>query len=87
MEPAALAVGLFLILGGGIGCIPLVLLFVDYRKRGQIHKPLIYLAAFGLTFAVLLPFLLETMGLWLALVAPFVILGAVLASGIKHPRT
>ena len=66
MEPAALAIGLFVILGGGIGCIPLVLLFVDYRKRGEIHKPFIYLAAFGLTFAVLLPFLLTAFGLWLA---------------------
>lgn len=87
MEPAALAIGLFLVLGGGIGCIPLVLLFVDYRKRGEIHKPFIYLAAFGFTFTVLLPFLLKAFGLWLALIAPFAILAVVLASGIKRPRT
>ena len=69
-----------LLLGGGIGCIPLALLFVDYRRRGEIHKPFLYIAAFGLTFTVLLPFLLKSLGIWIALAAPIVLFAMVLAT-------
>jgi len=75
------------VIGAVLGLLPFILLFVDCRKRGQIHKPFIYLAVFGLTFAVMLPFLLKAFGLWLALIAPFAILGVVRASGIRRPRT
>ena len=75
------------VIGSVLGSMPLILPFVDYRKRGQLHKPLIHLAVFGLTFAGLLPYRLEASGLWLALIAPFVILGVVLPSRIRHPRT
>ncbi len=54
--------------------LPFILLFVDYRKRGEIHKPLVYLAVFGITMAVVLPFLLDLFGIWLALIAPFAVL-------------
>ncbi|MBK8226717.1 MAG: hypothetical protein IPK70_06025 [Flavobacteriales bacterium] len=69
-----------LLLGGGIGCIPLLLLFVDYRKRGQIHKPFLYIAAFGLTFTMVLPFLLKSLGIWIALAAPIVLFIMVLVT-------
>ena len=69
-----------LLLGGGIGCIPLALLFVDYRRRGEIHKPFLYIAAFGLTFTVLLPFLLKSLGIWIAPAAPIVLFAMVLAT-------
>ena len=69
-----------LLLGGGIGCIPLALLFVDYRRRGEIHKPFLYIAAFGLTFTVLPPFLLKSLGIWIALAAPIVLFAMVLAT-------
>ena len=80
MEPAALSMVFVLLLGGGIGCIPLALLFVDYRRRGEIHKPFLYIAAFGLTFTVLLPFLLKSLGIWIALAAPIVLFAMVLAT-------
>lgn len=69
-----------LLLGGGIGCIPLALLFVDNRRRGEIDKPFLYIAAFGLTFTVLLPFLLKSLGIWIALAAPIVLFAMVLAT-------
>jgi hypothetical protein len=72
MLSVAAALGFFLVLGGGIGCIPLVLLFVDYRR--QPHKPVAYLAAFAISLTVLLPLLLRTAGLWLALAAPAAVL-------------
>ena len=65
------------LIGGVIGALPLILLFIDYRKRKEIHIPFIYLAVFGFTIAML-PFLLKVFGLWLALMAPldlFVVLG------------
>ena len=80
MEPAALSRVFVLLLGGGIGCIPLALLFVDYRRRGEIHKPFLYIAAFGLTFTVLLPFLLKSLGIYIALAAPIVLFAMVLAT-------
>jgi hypothetical protein len=80
MEPVALSMVFVLLVGGGIGCIPLLLLFVDYRKRGQIHKPFLYIAAFGLTFTVLLPFMLKSLGIWIALAAPIVLFTLVLAT-------
>ncbi|MBK9149061.1 MAG: hypothetical protein IPM12_14745 [Flavobacteriales bacterium] len=69
-----------LLLGGGIGCIPLALLFVDYRRRGEIHKPFLYIAAFGLTFTVLLPFMLKSLGIWIALAAPIALFVLVLVA-------
>lgn len=85
MEPVAWAMGFILVLGGGIGCVPIALLFVDYRKRGELHKPFIWLAAFGITFAVLLPTLLRWLGIWIALVAPFALLAAVFAARRRVP--
>lgn len=57
-------------LAGFSGILPLALLFWEYRRRKHIHKPLIYLAVFILSIAVLLPLLLHIFGLWLALMAP-----------------
>lgn len=56
---------------------PIILLFIDYRKRKEIHKPFIYLAVFGFTIAIVLPFLLKSFGIWLALMAPFAVMGYV----------
>lgn len=69
-----------LLFGMGIGAIPLLLLFLDYRKRREIHKPLIYLAAFGFTFAVLLPFMLKTLGIWIVLAVPLALFIMVFAT-------
>lgn len=86
MEPVALSMAFVLLLGGGIGCIPLALLFVDYRRRGEIHKPFLYIAAFGLTFTMVLPFLLKSLGIWIALVAPIALFVLVLvARGRTRP--
>jgi len=84
MYSPELAILLYLLLGGGIGCIPILLLFVDYRRRHQIHLPFIWLAAFGLTFAVALPVLLAQFGLWLALIAPGALFAAVFLSSKRR---
>ena len=78
MGNAGPLMGIVLVVGGIIGLLPIIMLFIDYRKRGQIHKPFIYLAVFGLTTAVLLPALLHLFGIWLALIAPFAVMGYVL---------
>lgn len=87
MVGSGLAMGVVALVGGILGLLPFILLFVDYRKRREIHKPLVYLAVFGFTLAVLLPFLLDLFGIWLALIAPFAVMGyALLArSGPKKP--
>lgn len=78
MNEVSLVVSLFLAGGGVLGCAPLLLLFIDYRKRREIHKPFIYLAVFGFTIAFALPLLLKAFGLWLALITPFAVMGYVL---------
>lgn len=85
MDASGLAIGIVVLVGGVLGLLPFVLLFVDYRKRGQLHIPLVYVAVFGITMALLLPFLLDLFGIWLALIAPFVVLGyALLARSPKR---
>lgn len=59
------------------GLIPLFLLFVDYRKRKQIHKPFIYLVIFVASWILLATVLLDALGIWLALIAPFAVFGYV----------
>ena len=80
MDGPALGFVAALLFGWGIGAIPLLLLFLDYRKRREIHKPFIYLAVFGFAFAVLLPLLLNWLGIWIALVVPFALFAMVLLS-------
>ncbi|HRD53844.1 MAG TPA: hypothetical protein PKY96_14475 [Flavobacteriales bacterium] len=80
MDGPALGLVAVLLLGSGIGAIPLVLLFLDYRKRHQIHKPLIFLAAFGFTFAVLLPFMLKSLGIWIVLAVPLALFAMVITT-------
>lgn len=76
-----------MLVGGVIGLLPLVLLFSDYRRRHEIHKPFIYIAVFGFSVAVVLPFLLHAFGLWLALMAPVAVLGyALLARSAQRNR-
>lgn len=41
--------------GTGLGLLPFILLFADYRKHREIHKPIVHLAAFGFTIAVVMP--------------------------------
>lgn len=80
MEPVdriEVIVGVALGVGGLIGCIPLILLFIDYRRRKEVHKPIIYLAVFGFTIAIALPLLLKTFGTWLALMTPFALIAYV----------
>ena len=85
MNGSGLAMGVVGLVGGLLGLLPFILLFVDYRKRGEIHKPFVYLAVFGVTIGVLLPFLLDLLGLWLALIAPFAVMGyALLARSPKR---
>ncbi|MBP7408430.1 MAG: hypothetical protein KA941_06685 [Flavobacteriales bacterium] len=74
MDGSGPARGIVGLVGGVLGLLPFILLFVDYRKRGEIHKPLVYLAVFGITMAVVLPFLLGLFGIWLALIAPCAVL-------------
>lgn len=59
------------------GLIPLLLLFVDYRKRKQIHKPFIYVLVFFASWILLAKVLLDALGIWLALIAPFAVFGYV----------
>lgn len=59
------------------GMFPLVLLFVDHRKRRQIHKPFIYLVVFFASWILLATVLLDALGVWLALIAPFAVFGYV----------
>lgn len=68
---------IILILFFGAGMIPLVLLFVDYRKRKQIHKPLIYVLVFIASWVLLAKVLLDALHIWLALIAPFAVFGYV----------
>ncbi len=86
MGSAGPLVGIVTVVGGIIGLLPIILLFIDYRKRKQIHKPFIFLAVFGFTTAVLLPFLLKVFGLWLALLAPFAVMGYVGIVALNKPR-
>ena len=51
MDGSSPARGIVGLVGGVLGLLPFILLFVDYRKRGEIHKPLVYLAVFGITIA------------------------------------
>lgn len=76
-----------MLVGGAIGLLPLILLFIDYRRRNEIHKPFIYLAAFGFSVAIVLPLLLHAFGIWLALIAPFAVMGyALLMSSAQRKR-
>ena len=75
MGSAGPLMSIVMLLAGVIGLLPLILLFIDYRRRHEIHKPFIYLAAFGFSVAVVLPFLLHAFGLWLALMAPLAVMG------------
>lgn len=59
------------------GSIPLFLLFVDYRKRKQIHKPFIYVLVFIASWVLLAKVLLDALHIWLALIAPFAVFGYV----------
>lgn len=59
----------------GATLVPLVLLFVDYRKRKQIHKPLIYVLVFIASWVLLAKVLLDALHIWLALIAPFAVFG------------
>jgi hypothetical protein len=68
---------IILILFFGAGMIPLVLLFVDFRKRKQIHKPLIYVLVFIASWILLAKMLLDALHIWLALIAPFAVFGYV----------
>lgn len=74
MEGLGIVLAMYVGIGTLIGCIPLALLFVDYRRKREIHKPLIFLVAFIFTFVVLLPSLMRAFGLWLALIAPVVVM-------------
>ncbi len=80
------SLGLSVVIGVAalLGAAPMFLLFVDYRKRKEIHKPFIYLAVFGFTIAFVLPFLLKAFGIWLALLAPVVVLAYALLA--RRPK-
>ena len=86
-HPETTILGLVGGLGALSGLLPLVLLFIDYRKRGQIHKPLIYLAVFAFSIAIALPLLLKMFGIWLALIAPFAVMIYVLLARRWHANT
>ena len=68
------------LIGTALGLLPFILLFVDYRKRREIHKPLIYLAAFSFTIAVLLPIVLKSLGIWIVLAVPLALFIMVVAT-------
>jgi len=70
------------------GMLPLALLFVDYRKRRQIHKPFIYLLVFFASWILLAKVLLDALGIWLALIAPFAVFGyvAIMRWALKDRR-
>lgn len=78
--------GLFAGIGALLGLLPFILLFIDYRKRKEVHKPLIYLAVFGFTMAIALPFLLKSFGIWLALMAPLAVMGYVAVLSIRSKQ-
>ena len=86
MNEVSLLVTLALACGGLLGCVPLLLLFIDYPKRKEIHKPFIYIAVFFFTLAIALPFLLKIFGFWLAMFAPFAVMGYVGIIALNKPR-
>jgi hypothetical protein len=59
------------------GLVPMALLFFDYRKRRHIHKPFIYVLVFIASWILLAKVLLDALGIWLALIAPFAVFGYV----------